>query len=133
MTDTQKPLTPADIKPVLVEIIRDNPKTVNPTRTDVEYGGVGCVLTDYKNPNRHCFVGHFVARQGWDLPPPNHPDNENAIIDTMAAQWNWPLDELAIEYLRRLQIMADGGDGEYPDPIPWGEIDIDTFDEDFGL
>ena len=95
-------LGPAELRPLVLDIIARMPDARNPTEED--YPSV-CLYTDPDDPSRHCIAGQLAASEGWRVPGPNVLSGACAVAD----DYGWPLSAEATVALRRVQAAADSG------------------------
>lgn len=107
MTDD---LGPADLRPLVLDIIARMPDARNPTEGD--YPSI-CLYTDPDDPSRHCIVGQLATEMAWDLP--DCTVCASGLVDLA----DWPVTEAGGFWLDRLQAEADGNE-----PVPWGQIEV---------
>lgn len=104
-----------ELRDKLLDIVRRFPENVNPQAPSSYGGGPYCLYDD--GEGNHCLIGQLAFEQGWRVPE----YSETMSADKAAAVYGWPVSTLGMDYLARIQDVADYGLNDMPDePIRWG-------------
>ena len=87
----------SELRAAVLAAIDAHPDQVNPLKDDE-----ACIYTSPFNPDHHCIVGQVAADFGWEDPGPS-----SDYVHTEAPKHGWPLDQSGIEFLTKVQALAD--------------------------